>query len=160
MEGSEVATLTPSPDQRRRGPRSHGTFSPDGKHVALTDGIDLRLWRISPGGWPRQEAVLGGHRYPIHHAAFRPDSAELVTCSDGSARRWSRSRIIPTFAVTGPNGDTFIGMPKLDVLIEYAIRAAPRPLAPEQRKAHYMDGVERAPSPFEDPPQFFFLRDR
>jgi WD40 repeat protein len=61
-------------------------FSPDGKTVAIADGLTARLWQTTTGepvGPPLQ------HRGEVRAVAFSPDGKALLTGSqDGTARLW------------------------------------------------------------------------
>jgi WD40 repeat protein len=69
------------------------TFSPDGRWIATTHGVDtsakdraVHLWDAESG---REVALLKGHRDTIRAAGFSADGRRLVTASDdGTARVW------------------------------------------------------------------------
>jgi WD40 repeat protein len=61
-------------------------FSPDGRVVAFTTGLELRFWDLET---PSVRAVDSSHRGPVPAIGYSPDGAVLATGgSDGAIRIW------------------------------------------------------------------------
>jgi serine/threonine protein kinase/WD40 repeat protein len=85
-------------------------FSPDGEHLASSDGSTVRLWQVADGslmhelkGLPDDDGGRAGHPYAIGSIAFSPDGATLASgacrerneqenyCTEGEIRLWRPS---------------------------------------------------------------------
>jgi hypothetical protein len=66
--------------------RSAAVFSPDGRYIAVAQGIFVELW---PADGTSSERTIRGHKDNIVNLAFSPDGTRLVsTALDGTARIW------------------------------------------------------------------------
>ena len=90
--GMPIAALTKSqPSANAFGTRwepTAGTFSPDGKRVAVAFGNSVAaVWDAATGG--DEKFVLKGHNGFVHNVTFSPDGNWLATAgADNTARLW------------------------------------------------------------------------
>jgi WD40 repeat protein len=110
-------------------------FSPDGKLLVTTGpssggkaggNFSVSLWNTATG---REIAVLRGHEYVIHGAAFTPDGRTLVSaCYRNRVCRWdvARGKLLQSFDLPLPEGRVACLSPDGDTLVVAPPRPAPQ----------------------------------
>jgi WD40 repeat protein len=79
-----------------------GILSPDGKHLALAVGNEVKVWDTQTG---RETPTLTGHTGRVQSVAFDPDGRRLVSAAaDRTVKVWDTQTGRQTLTLTGHTG--------------------------------------------------------
>ena len=79
-------------------------LSPDGKHVAAADNVQMRVWNVGTGALERSLTKSGGTSQ-YRPLAYTPDGTAIAEGSDGpflNVMLWNQTTNTETFLVAGP----------------------------------------------------------
>ena len=79
-------------------------LSPDGKHLAAADNVQMRVWNVASGALERSRPELG-YRSSVRPLAYTPDGTAIAEGGDDflmNVTLWNPTTDTKTFVVAGP----------------------------------------------------------